>query len=57
LLARDGEAIVDSFLFAGNSNPVRDVVIGGEWVVREHHHRHEDQARADYAKAIGRLRA
>lgn len=57
LLAREGEGLVDSWLFAGNSNPVRDVVIGGEWVVREGHHRHEDQARADYAKTLGRLRS
>lgn len=57
LSARDGEAILDSWLFAGNSNPVRDVVVGGEWAVREGHHRHEDQARADYVKALGRLRS
>lgn len=56
LLARDGEAIVDSWLFAGNANPVRDVVVGGDWIVRDGHHRHEDQARADFTKALGRLR-
>jgi hypothetical protein len=33
------------------------VVIGGDWIVREGHHRHEDQAKADYVKAIGRLRS
>lgn len=57
LLARHDEELVDSWLFSGNSNPVRDVVVGGEWVVREAHHRHEDQACADYAKALGRLRS
>jgi formimidoylglutamate deiminase len=57
LIAREGDAILDSWLFAGNANPVRDVIVGGEWIVREFHHRHEDQARADYAKALGRLRS
>ncbi|MFM7346714.1 MAG: formimidoylglutamate deiminase [Tagaea sp.] len=57
LLARREDELVDTWLFSGNSNPVRDVVVGGEWVVREFHHRHEDQARADYAKSLGRLRS
>jgi formimidoylglutamate deiminase len=56
LTGRDGEHLIDSWLFAGNSNPVRDVVIGGDWIVREGHHRHEDQAKADYLKAMAKLR-
>ncbi|MBI1243920.1 MAG: formimidoylglutamate deiminase [Alphaproteobacteria bacterium] len=57
LVGRAPDTLVDGWLFCGNANPVRDVVIGGEWVVREGHHRYEDQAAADYAKTIRRLTA
>ncbi|MBL8808062.1 MAG: formimidoylglutamate deiminase [Rhodospirillales bacterium] len=51
------ETLVDAWIFSGNANPVRDVVIGGEWVVRDGHHRFEEQAAADYAKTMRRLTA
>jgi formimidoylglutamate deiminase len=55
LLGRSGDALVDAWIFSGNETPVRDVMVGGAWVVRERHHVHEEQARADYARAMRRV--
>ncbi len=55
LVGRPPESLIDAWIFCGNANPVRDVVIGGEWVVREGRHRYEEQAAADFAKTIRRL--
>lgn len=35
IAGRAGDAALDSWLFAGNANPVRDVMAGGRWVVRD----------------------
>ncbi|MEQ9325837.1 MAG: formimidoylglutamate deiminase [Rhodospirillales bacterium] len=35
IAGRSGDAAIDSWLFAGNQNPVRDVMAGGRWVVRD----------------------
>ena len=42
LAGRSPQQLVDTWLFAGNANLVRDVMVGGEWVVREHRHRDAD---------------
>jgi formimidoylglutamate deiminase len=57
LVGRAPDTLVDAWLFCGNANPVRDVVIGGEWVVREGHHRHQEQAAVDFAKTARKLMA
>jgi formimidoylglutamate deiminase len=57
LVARDGDALLDGWIFSGNDTPVRDVMVGGHWVVREGHHVHQDQARADFARCMRRLLA
>lgn len=57
LVARDGDALIDGWIFSGNDTPVRDVMVGGHWVVREGHHVHQDQARADFARCMRRLLA
>lgn len=33
LAGRSGERLIDAAVFAGNINPVRDVMVGGRWVV------------------------
>jgi formimidoylglutamate deiminase len=43
LAARDAASILDSFLFAGNTPLVRDVMVAGRWIVRDF--RHHDEAR------------
>ena len=35
------ERLLDALVFAGNRNPVRDVMVGGQWVVCEGFHKDE----------------
>ncbi|HEY2622569.1 MAG TPA: formimidoylglutamate deiminase [Dyella sp.] len=55
LTARDEHAVIDSFLFAGNVPLVRDVMVGGEWVVRHFVHRDEERIAARYRSTMERL--
>jgi len=57
LLGRGGDLWLDGWVFAGPGTPVRDVMVGGHWVVREGFHRSEGAIRAAYAAALGRLLA
>jgi len=57
LAARDQHSILDSFLFAGNTPLVRDVMCGGRWVVRDFHHHDEDRIAARYCKVVEQLAA
>ena len=55
LAARDDRSVMDSFLFAGNVSPVRHVMAGGQWVVRDFRHRDEARIAARYRMAVMRL--
>ncbi len=57
LVGRAGDALIDSWIFSGNSTPVRDVIVGGQMVVREGSHAHEQQAARAYARSLARLTA
>ncbi|MEQ8354512.1 MAG: formimidoylglutamate deiminase [Kiloniellaceae bacterium] len=46
------ERLLDAVVFAGNRNPVRDVMVGGRWVVRESHHRDEEAVQAAYVDVV-----
>ena len=55
LAARDSRSVIDSFLFAGNVSPVRHVMAGGKWVVRDFQHRDEARLAARYRTAVERM--
>jgi len=55
LAARGIDAVLDTFLFAGNANLVRDVMVNGAWVVRDSHHRDEQRFAARYRETVLRL--
>ncbi len=55
LAARDDRSLLDSFLFAGNTPLVRDVMTGGRWQVRDFHHRDEERIAARYRQAMAAL--
>lgn len=55
LAARDARSMLDSFLFAGNTPLVRDVMVGGRWQVRDFHHRDEERIAARYRAVVERL--
>jgi formimidoylglutamate deiminase len=55
LLGRVGDTLLDALVFAGNENPVRDVMVGGKWVVSEGHHVAEHAVLARYRAAMNEL--
>ncbi|HEY7871102.1 MAG TPA: formimidoylglutamate deiminase [Rudaea sp.] len=55
LAARDADNVLDTFLFAGNVNLVRDVMVGGEWVVRNGHHRDQERIAMRYRQVLNAL--
>jgi formimidoylglutamate deiminase len=57
LAARDERSVIDAFLFAGNTPLVRDVMAGGEWVVRDFRHRGEARIAARYRETVEALAA
>ena len=52
LAARDERSVLDSFIFAGNTPLVRDVMVGGRWVVRDFHHHDEERIAARYRHVV-----
>jgi formimidoylglutamate deiminase len=57
LVGRNGEALLDAWVFSGNSTPVRDVMVGGAWLVRNGRHRSQDAIAAAFSRAMRRLSA
>jgi formimidoylglutamate deiminase len=52
LAGRTGDALLDALVFSGNVNLVRDVMVGGRWLVREGRHLRRDEIAAAYRRAI-----
>jgi formimidoylglutamate deiminase len=58
LLAARGERnVLDSFIFAGNTPLVRDVLVNGKWIVRGFRHRDEERIASRYRAVVGKLAA
>ncbi len=57
LAARDARSLLDSFVFAGNTPLVRDVMCGGRWVVRDFRHHDEARIAARYRATVRALSA
>ena len=55
LAGRRGEVLLDSLVFSGNANLVRDVMVGGRWLVRDGRHLRRDDIAAAYRAAVARL--
>ena len=55
LAARSGAQLLDSYVFAAGRSAVRDVMVGGRWVVEGGRHAGEDKAMIEYRKAVGRM--
>ena len=49
--------VLGSFIFCGNDNLVRDVLVGGQWVVRAGRHRAQDAIAQRYKRVLAELRA
>ncbi|MCE2574133.1 formimidoylglutamate deiminase [Komagataeibacter sp. FNDCR2] len=50
-----GDTILDSLVFARATLPISDVLCGGQWVVRDGHHMHEERIATEFHKAITTL--
>ncbi len=57
LYGRTGDRLLDALVFAGNENPVTDVMVGGAWVVRAARHPREDEVFSAYKAAVRDLMA
>jgi formimidoylglutamate deiminase len=55
LAARGGDAVANALIFSGATDLVRDVMVAGQWVVRERHHALEEKAAQRYARAVAEL--
>jgi formimidoylglutamate deiminase len=57
LAGRTGDAVLDAYVFAGNVSPVRSVMVGGNWVVRDGRHPKEIEVAERYRRTVARLLA
>jgi formimidoylglutamate deiminase len=55
LAGRDGDAVLDALVFGGARGLVRDVMVGGRWVVREGRHPAREGVAARYRERVERL--
>ena len=51
------ERLLDALVFAGNAAPIRHVMVGGRWQVRDGRHRSREAVRARFRAALADLRA
>ncbi|MDY0064889.1 MAG: formimidoylglutamate deiminase [Steroidobacteraceae bacterium] len=52
---RRDEAIIDTFVFAGGPDVVRDVMVGGRWLVQDGKHYAETAVSAGYRRAVAKI--
>ncbi|WP_026380015.1 formimidoylglutamate deiminase [Afifella pfennigii] len=57
LAGKKGDALLDSFLFAGGRKAVRDVYVGGDRLVEAGRHRRRDEVAARFGATMKRLLA
>jgi len=55
LVGRAGDEILDSWIFSGENTPVQNVMVGGKWVIRDGHHKREEEILNNYATVLRRL--
>ncbi len=55
LAGRRGTALLDAWVFSGNSTPVRDVMVDGRWVLRDGLHAQSPAIGAAFARTMRRL--
>ena len=55
LIGHGPATVLDAWILSGNSNPVRDVMVAGRWIVQEGRHLQENAITAAYKAAINEL--
>jgi formimidoylglutamate deiminase len=54
-IGKAGDVLLDAVVFAANDNPVRDVMVGGKWLVSDGHHVAEGPVLRRYRAALAQL--
>jgi formimidoylglutamate deiminase len=54
-MGRVDDVLMDTFVFAAPANAVRDVMVGGRWLVQDGRHFAETAIAAGYRRALGKL--
>jgi len=57
LAGKSGDSLLDAAVFAGNENPVRDVMVSGKWVVQARRHAQEEAVLSAYRRVLEELTA
>ncbi|NNE64320.1 MAG: formimidoylglutamate deiminase, partial [Gammaproteobacteria bacterium] len=55
LYARREDSLLDSWIFAGNQNPVQHVYVGGRQLIKDGRHVNEEQVAANYRRTLHQL--
>lgn len=55
LVGRADDALLDAWIFSGEDTPVREVMVGGRWVVRSGRHDRQDEVAARFRATMERL--
>ncbi len=55
LVGRSGDGVLDTWMFSGNITPVRDVMVAGDWVVRNGQHRAQQAIANAFARTMRRI--
>lgn len=55
LLGRAGDLLLDSWIFSGNATAVRDVMVGGRWLVEDYRHHDEAAILARFRETVAAL--
>ncbi len=55
LRTRSPEKLLDTWIFSGNRNAVRHVMVGGRWIVRDGRHERGEEIARGYRRAISRI--
>ena len=57
LVGRGNDQLLDAWIFSGEDTPVRDVMVGGAWVVEDGRHRGQKEIESAYRAVARRLAA
>ncbi|MDG1734027.1 MAG: formimidoylglutamate deiminase [Thalassotalea sp.] len=55
LFANDNKFLLDSVMFASQSNPIKDVMVNGHWVVSDYKHAEQETVADKFAKVLKQL--
>jgi formimidoylglutamate deiminase len=57
LIGRAGDDALDTWIFSGGNTCVKDMIVGGQHVIKDRHHANEEEIARDFRAAVRRLNA